>query len=378
MDLLPVLLISILLILIIYLFIKSRYSAKDVAKIIERDLQEMFPQLLNATTQHLITLADQKLVAQSQDIKTDLVNKKNSIEDIVKRLHDEVEKSNRRIEEAERQRIGSFSQLKTELESQRKITEQLSATADGLKKVLSNNQLRGQFGEQVAADLLKMCGFVKGIDYLYNKELKSGESRPDYTILLPDGVKINVDVKFPYKNLQSLVQTDDIAAKAEYKKAFEADIKDKVKQVTTRDYINPQDNTVDFVILFIPNEMIFSFIYDTLPHIWEDAMKKKVIFAGPFNFTATLRLIRQSYSNFAIQKGISSIVSQIRVFEEEFYKFNIEFEKIGSQITSLSQQYDVVNKTRSKKLVSSIDKIILNGPQRDTVNLQPTLLPGEK
>lgn len=341
-----------------FLYLKS-FSSKHLTKQIEKSLHELFPNVLQHANQQLISMADQKLSAQSQDIKTDLVNKKTIIEDIVKRLHEELEKSNKRIEEAEKQRIGTYTQLKTELENQRKITEQLSATADGLKKVLSNNQLRGQFGEQVAEDLLKMCGFVHGVDYTYNKTLSDGISRPDFTVLLPDGMKINVDVKFPFNNLQKMIETDDIGAKEEFRKAFERDVKEKIRQITSRAYVNPQDNTVDFAILFVPNEMIFSFLYEKMNEIWADGMKQKIIFAGPFNFTAILRLIRQSYANFTIQKDIRKIITYINVFEQEFVKYNQEFEKIGERITSLTDQYEKVNTTRTKKLLTSVEKIRL-------------------
>lgn len=374
MNLLPGILIGLFLALVIFLFLRNKYSSKEVAKQIEHDLQQMFPQMLNNASQQLIMMADQKLGAQSQDIKTDLLNKKTIIEETVKRLHDELEKSNKRIENAEQQRIGSFSQLKNELENQRKLTEQLSVTAEGLKKVLSHNQIRGQFGEQVAEDLLKMCGFVSGVDYLYNKSLKESDTRPDFTVLLPDGVKINIDVKFPYSNLQKMAETEDPGAKQEYRKVFENDIKAKIRQVTTREYINPQDNTVDFVILFIPNEIIFSYIYENLQHVWAEGMKQKVIFAGPFNFTATLRLIRQSYANFTIQKGIYSIISQIRIFEEEFIKYNEEFEKIGDRISSLSDQYDSVSRTRTKKLLSTVEKITKNETENAVLSAQTPLL----
>ena len=372
------LLIGIVLGTLIALIVLKMLGGKktdEQSKELENKLLEIFPRILHSANQQLITMADQKLGAEKQEIKTDLTNKKTVIEDTVKKLLTELEKSNKRMEEVDRERVGSFRELKSEIESNRKLTEQLSVTAENLKRVLSNNQLRGQFGEQVAEDLLKMCGFVGGIDYLYNKTLKDGESRPDFTVLLPDGVKINIDVKFPYMNLQKMTETSDKAARQEYLKAFERDIKDKIKQVTTRNYINTTDNTVDFVILFIPNEMIFSYIYDKMHDIWTDGMKQKVVFAGPFNFTAILRLIRQSYSNFTIQKDIHRIIAYVRTFEEEFKKYNIEFEKIGDRIDSLTSQYDVVDRTRMKKLVGTVEKI--TGEDLDKKNgiEQENLLP---
>ncbi len=323
--------------------------------------------VLNRATEHVINIADQKLAAEKQEIKTDLTNKKEAIEDLVKQVKDEMRQNAQKLENAERERVGSFSALKQELAGHKEITEQLKTSTEGLKKILSNNQLRGQFGEQVAEDLLRMSGFVNGTDYVRNKAQGETSNRPDFCIFLPDGVKINVDVKFPYNNLQRMTETEDMAMKQEHLKAFEKDVKEKIKQITTREYINPSDNTVDFAILFIPNEMIFSFIYEQMNDVWGEAMRQKVIFAGPFNFTAILRLIRQSYSNFKYQKNIHKIITFIKTFEEEFKKYNEEFEKIGGRINALSEQYDKVNSTRTNQLIRTVDKIKLEEPTAELI-----------
>jgi len=347
--------IGIAVFFIISNILKKRSETEDLSTLLDKKL----PDAIKSASEHMLIVAKQQLGAETKDIKTDLSNKKESIEKLVKQLQDEVKQSNKKIEDAERERIGSFRALKQEVEGHRKITEQLSVSTDSLKALLSNNQLRGQFGEQVAEDLLKMTGFVKGVDYHVNKSQKDSETRPDFTIFLPDGVKINVDAKFPYSNLQKVGETQDKSAKREYLKLFEGDVKDKIKQVTSRNYINPEDNTVDFVIMFVPNEMIFSFIYENMNSVWTAAMRQKVIFAGPFSFTAILRLVRQSYDNFKYKNNVRKIITYIKVFEEEWKKYNEEFDKIGDRITSLSGQYEKVNTTRTKQLSRSIDRIRL-------------------
>ncbi len=316
-----------------------------------------------------LKIAKEKLGAEKEEIKTDLKNKKEIIEDMVRRIKEDLEKAKEKLEKAERERIGSFSQLREALENQMRITEQLSATTENLKKVLSNNQLRGQFGEQVAENLLKMNGFVKGVDYQVNKEQEGAETRPDFTIFLPNNIKINVDSKFPYQNLQKMAEAENQTEKKSLLKLFERDIREKIKQVTSRDYINPADNTVDFVILFVPNEMIFSFIYDKMNEIWVEAMKQKVVMAGPFSFTAILRLVRQAYDNFRYQKNIQKIIGYIKSFEAEFKKYNEEFLKIGDRIESLTKQYQLVNSTRTNQLLKTVEKIKLE-PADDQLLLE--------
>jgi len=309
------------------------------------------------TIDTIVSLANDKLGNSQKIIQTDLAGKKDAIESLLKRLTADLDKNQKKLESAESQRIGNFESLKESLESYKKITSELSASTEGLKKVLSNNQLRGAFGEKVAEDLLKQSGFVIGTDY--SKQESDGASRPDFTLYLPDKTKVNIDSKFPYSNIIKMSETTDSAQKTQYLKLFEQDIKKKISEVSTRDYIDPEANTVDFVVVFIPNEMIFSFIYEKFPDILEEAFSKKVIFAGPFSFTAILRMIRQAYENFRYQKNVQAIITQIKIFEKEFSRYNEEFSKIGDKIDSLAKQYDSVNTTRTRALLRVTDKISL-------------------
>ncbi len=336
---------------VLFRMLNKNSNSDDLSALLDQKL----PDAIKSAGEHLVLLTKQNLEADKKDIS----NTKKAIEDSIKRLQDDLKDSVKQRGEEQKETVGSFRALKQELETHKKVTETLSVTADGLKRVLSNNQLRGQFGEQVAEDLLKMTGFVKGVDYETNKKQKDSETRPDFTIFLPDGVRINIDAKFPFSNLVRSIETESAAEKKEHMKAFERDVRDKIKQISTRNYINPEDNTVDFVILFIPNEMIFSYIYDKMNDVWHDAMKQKVVFAGPFSLTAILRLVRQSYDNFKYQKNVQKIIVQIKNFDVEFQKYNEEFEKIGSRIGSLTEQYDKVNTTRTKQLMRSVDKIRL-------------------
>ena len=111
------------------------------------------------------------------------------------------------------------------------------------------------------------------------------------------------------------------------------------------------------MILFIPNEMIFSYIYDKMNDVWEEAMQKKVVFAGPFSFTAILRMIKQAYSNFRYQENLQHIITLIQRFDHEYEKFSAEFDKLGERIVSTSRQYESVATTRNRQLTSVVDKI---------------------
>lgn len=275
------------------------------------------------------------------------------------KLLDTTVKSLQRELKTSREQIGSLkdqnSAIREQLANTAKITEGLQASTEGLRKVLSNNQLRGKWGEQVAEDLLLAAGFVEKVNY--TKQTSSGTGRPDFTVLLPDGSRLNIDAKFPFTNLIAYQEAKTPAAKKEAIAAFRMDVQTKINQIASKDYIDPQRNTLDFAIMFIPNEMIFSFIYEKLPDLNEYSNKKKVVLTGPFGFTAVLRLVLQAYRNFGYEKGLQEILGLITKFQSEYEKFGETMERLGKQLDTAQKTYLEVEGTRHRQLTKVVDQI---------------------
>lgn len=323
--------------------------------------------------------ADQELIDEKRraiDRSSEQTQK--SVEEVVGRLMQAVEKGQQQLHDSDKARDSSFGAIKTALEEYKQITGELKVSTDDLKRVLSNNQLRGKYGQEVAENLLKTIGFVIGQHYTKEEAMDSTATRPDFTVLLPDGQKINIDVKFPLQSLQRFQDAEDTEEKKRHFNQFKQDVKQKVKEVTSRDYVNPEEGTVDFVILFVPNEMIFSVIYDSFNDVWNDAFKKKVIMAGPFSFTAILRMVFQSYKSFSYQENIREIVKHIKVFEKEWGKFSEELATLGKRLQSTSKQYELVSTTRSNQLAKVVEKIQGEGQESIDASAAPELISGSE
>ena len=334
----------------------SDYFASISEKMAEKNLkmlEERNKEILKEERERFKELSEEKMKRNEQYLE----GKKDLIKEMVEKIDSGLRDSQKKIDISEKERIGEFSKLKTILEEHKNITGELKNSTDNLKNILSNNQLRGKYGEEVAENILRMLGFVKGLDYVVNLSQDTNANRPDITIKLPDKTKINIDAKFPYQSLVRYQEVEDELEKKKYLAQFSTDVKQKIKQVTTRDYINSEEKTLDFVILFVPNEMIFSFICDKLGEVSSDALKKKVIITGPFSFAAIARMIRQSYDNFKIQEDLHRVVGLIGKFKQEFSKYSDEFDRLGDRIKSMSKQYDSIATTRTRQLTKVIDQI---------------------
>jgi len=355
-----IVLISILAILVLVLtgFILSfrKMFSKWMKQIIEENSERtinMNKEILSMERDRMKEIVTEKMESGRQYLDS----KKDAIKDLLEKMSEDLTRSQEKTHETKISTFKELNILRTVIEEHKIATGGLKEATDHLKNILSNNQLRGKYGEEVAENLLRSVGFVKGQHYSVNIEQETVSTRPDFTMYLPDKTKINIDAKFP---LQSLIKYQEAEIKPEkerYLREFTSDVKQKIKQVTTRDYINPEENTVDFVILFVPNEMIFSFIYQSMHEVWNDAMKKKVILAGPFSFTAILRMIFQSYKNFSYQQNLHSIIKLINVFAKEYENFSAELDKLGTKINAVESQYNTVSITRTKKLSGVVEKI---------------------
>lgn len=284
-------------------------------------------------------------------VKDILSSHEKLLSQITRGLEKQLENSHKGVGDLKEQNAAIREQLATTA----KITEGLQTSTEGLKNLLANNRLRGEWGEQVAEDLLMAAGFVEKVNY--TKQTTGAEGRPDFTILLPDGYKLNVDAKFPFNDLITYQEAETEAEKKRALSAFSTAVKQKVKEISTKDYIDPENQTLDFVVMFIPNEMIFSFVYEKLPDINQYCNERKVVLAGPFGFTAVLRMVLQAHKNFHHEKSLVQILGLISKFQEEYAKFGESMEKLGKQIDLAQRTYLEVEGTRNRQLTRVVEQI---------------------
>jgi DNA recombination protein RmuC len=348
------LLILLVSFLLYFLLKKSQNSAED-EKVLDEKLESTINKVFGMTA-NKIALQSKNILQSEQDLlKTDLSNKQAIIEKLVKQLKEDLDQRQTEIREIEKKQIDKISRVATAIEDHRTLTKDLKVSTEKLAKILDNNQTRGAWGERIIEDLLTANGLQEGVHYV--RQVKQGSSNliPDITLLLPDKRNVAVDVKFPYQEIQKMSNTENKAEKKSHLQQFARDLKIKVNKVA--EYISPENDTLDYAILFVPNEMIFSFINQKLPEIIDEALAKKVILCSPFSFLVVARTVMESYRNFMVGKKIQEVIKQVEAFSSEWVKFDQEFQKFGKSIEGLQKNFDTLSITRKKQMERRINKI---------------------
>lgn len=321
----------------------------------EETLNKVVNQIFGMSANKIALQSRSILQGEKETIKTDLENKQKTFEKLVKQLQEDLARRQEEIRLTEKDRTSKFAELKEVMEQHKEMTRDLKVSTDQLSQVLSNNQQRGEWGERIIEDLLISNGLKEGVHYLKQSKQTSIEARPDITLLLPNNRNVPVDVKFPYSEIQKMSLAENKKAKEEHLKIFARDVKVKVDKVAT--YINPEQHTLDYAIMFIPNEMIFSFINKQFPDLVDYAIGKRVILVSPFTFLIVARTIMESYRNFMIGDKLKEVVRYVDEFVDEWAKFRDEFSKFGRSIDTLQKGYEKVTATRTKQMEKKIAKI---------------------
>lgn len=392
----PALLLSLLLVmaftLLLLLWLQRRALQKALDGILQREearrqadtealigrMRESFGSIAldvqARSNESFLQLARETLGRHTHAAQTDLEGKRQLIEQSLEAMRTDLRKVEDLVVSFERDRGQKYGELSEQLRKTAEFTQKLQETTHKLHEALSSSRARGQWGERMAEDILRRVGFLEGVNYQKQKTLEGEAGRPDFTFFLPKGLRLHMDVKFPFDNYLRQLEAGEEAERARFIDRFLKDVRARFREITTKEYINPADNTLDYALLFIPNEQVYAFIQEQDSTLLEEALKNRVVLCSPLTLYAILVVIRQSVDNFTLEKKASEILSLLGAFQKQWDLFIRSLEKMGKRIEDAQKEFDLLMTTRRNQLeraLRAIEEI------RKEKGLEPVELPGE-
>ncbi|MBU1671137.1 MAG: DNA recombination protein RmuC [Actinobacteria bacterium] len=312
---------------------------------------------LSKLTEEFSKLASGTLAAEKELGARDLDARKGLIDKQLEQMNTQLTSVSELVKTLEKDREKKFGELSSRLTEASAQTGALVEVTNTLSKALANTAARGQWGERMAEDVLRVGGFIEGINYAKQKQINGVGTRPDYTFFLPRELVLNMDVKFPLDNYLHCLGAENDREIQEYSKKFLGDVKVRIKQVAGRDYINPEQNTVDCVLLFIPNEQVYSFIQQHDSTVIDYGIENRVLLCSPVTLIAILSVIRQAVDNFAIAETSREMLGLFGQFRQQWGKFTSKMDELGTKIKQTQGKYDELVGARSRQLEKPLEAI---------------------
>jgi DNA recombination protein RmuC len=321
----------------------EKTSTRD--KEFENAFKAIASDITKSNTDEFIKQANDKFQTLSKESDTNLENKK-------KLIDQNLEEMSKKLASIEKE----STKLNANLEDSKMETQNLRDTTTKLREILSSSQKRGQWGERMVEDILNFIGLIEDINYTKQVTVESGE-RPDFTFKLPKEKVINMDVKFPLSHYENYIETDDEFVMKNEKKEFLKSVRNHIKAISNRNYIDTSSGTLDYVLMFIPNESIYSFINQEDSSIIDYALTNKVLICSPLTLYAILSLINQATRNFAVEEKALDVMKLLSKFKEQWEKYSGTIDKMGRSIETVQKDYLQLVTTRKNQLEKPLNEI---------------------
>ncbi|SYZ72904.1 RmuC-domain protein [Candidatus Zixiibacteriota bacterium] len=371
--------VSIALSTFVVVRIFSRRIENNVLAKMEDSFSRASLEAISKNSEQFLKWAKELLSKETEGNVRELNGKKELIDNTLQQMKLEMGKVQEMITAFEKDRDLKFGAISKGLENHSQQTARLQEITQNLSRILADPRQRGIWGQKIAEDILQMIGMQEGINYHQQKGMAIAPGRPDFTFLLPNKKIINMDVKFPLDNFRRYIEETNEPSRQGYKTQFLKDARTMVKQVTTRDYINTDADTLDYAIVFIPLEQAYTFIMEQDGNFMDDALRSRVIVCSPWTLYAMLAVIRQSIDNFNLERSANRILELMTAFYKQWNNYVTEMDKMGKKIDDLHGVFNNLVTTRRNQLerpLQQIDQLYRQRhPAESSDELQPAALP---
>ena len=263
--------------------------------------------------------------------------------------------------------------LKHQYESMVKMTEKIGTDANNLANALKGqSKTQGDWGEMILETILRNSGLVKGVHYRTQdtirdeagKTLKSASDhimRPDVIVNYPDGKAVIIDSKVSLTAYTDYVAADDPKKREDALQRHIRSVQAHVDELVKKDYSANlrKGDSVDFVVMFIPNDPSYQAALQGDSGLWNRAFEKRILIVNPFNLMTLLYIIKVAWNRMAQERNQQEIVKTAETLLARVQRFFAAFDDVGRQLESTGKKYEAAVKALSGRqgLLGSAEKL---------------------
>ena len=317
-------------------------EAKDSQQKALADLRETFKALsadaLKETAPEFLRLANETLSKFQESAKGDLEKRHESIKTLVKPLEEQLKVYQQRLQQNESAQSITLGEVKKQLETLGHQSQVLALETQQFRVVLKSNQARGRWGEETLHRVIEAAGMSAHCDF--TEQTQAGDGKPDLVVHLPGDRVIIVDAKVPDLDFLDALDSADTSKRAECLATHAAKLKGTIKALAERDYPAQFPNALDYVVLFLPAESLFSAALEGDRDLIVWAASKRILLATPASLIALLRSVSVSWQQHAQTENAQQIAEAAREFYARVVTFTKHFERIGAGLEGANEAFN--------------------------------------
>ena len=208
----------------------------------------------------------------------------------------------------------------------------------------------------------------------FTEQAQAGENRPDLIVRLPGERVIIVDAKVPELDFLSALESADATKRADALAAHAKKLKETIKALADRDYPSQFSNALDYVVLFLPAESLFSAALEGDHDLIVWAAGKRIMLATPASLIALLRSVSVSWQQYAQTENAQKIAEAAQELYGRVVKFTEHFERIRSGLERADNAFNEAAASFQTRVRPAGERLVELGggvPGKKLADVQP-------
>jgi DNA recombination protein RmuC len=321
---------------------KALQETKELQTKALGDLRDTFKALsadtLKQSAPEFLRLAEQSFGKLQEAAKGDLAQRQEAIKTLVEPLKQQLDSYRKQLQQSEAAQSSTLGEVKKQLELLSQQSQSLANETLQFRMVLTSNQARGRWGEETLRRVVEAAGMSAHCDF--TEQAVEGDSKPDLIVRLPGERVIIVDAKVPDLDFLNAIESADPVKRAQSLAAHAAKLKSTIKALADRDYPRLFSNALDYVVLFVPAESLFSAALEGDHDLIIWAAEKRILLATPASLIALLRSVSVSWQQHAQTENAAAIAEAAQDLFTRVCKFTEHFERIRDGLLKANEAFN--------------------------------------
>jgi len=322
--------------------VESMRLAREAQIKVQEETRQAFKVLsaetLKQTHPEFLRLATETLGRFQESAKGDLAKRQESIQTLVKPLEEQLKVYQERLAQSQTHQSTALGEVKKQLELLSMQSQSLAQETQQFRMVLKSNPARGRWGEETLRRVVEAAGLSAHCDF--SEQITAGDSKPDLVVRLPGNRMIIVDSKVPEFDFLQALDTADPIRRTEALQVHANKLRGTIKSLADRDYPSQFPEALDYVVLFLPAESLFSAALEGDHELIVWAAQRRILLATPASLIALLRSVSVSWQQQSQTENARAIAEAAREFYSRVSKFTAHFERIRSGLDRAANAYN--------------------------------------
>lgn len=324
---------------------RRQYESQIAA--LEQRLENRDRELSEHSALAFSALADEALRKQSQRLADD---NNSRINEILRPLKDNLADFSRAVNDSYVKENSSREALSRQIDTLAKANAEIGKEARHLSNALKGNAvMQGKWGETVLERILENAGLIKEVHYFAQKGSDSGSAitdeegrnqRPDMMVIIPGDQRLIIDAKTSMKSFFEFADADTTQEADDALKRHVAATRRHVAQLAAKAYHKNIRNSIEHVLMFMPNDASYLAAVRGDKDILEYAMKQNIVIVSPATVISVIQLISQLWRIERQNANTEKIAALGGLLYDKFVAFINDFRTIEKHIDASRSAYD--------------------------------------